>query len=202
MNIFKLNQKGEITLAVLIAVGIASALVVALPAKVNPIKALFSSKEESAVGKKASFSTQTEKIKNRVYTLKENQVLVAPDVELTYQTGMDFNVPRPTFGEKIGTFFYKASTFSIIALLISIICFGGAPIFWLLGRLKKFKQNADNYKENADQYKETLKKTVEGVRKVKEKNPEAYVAVTNELAIAHDKKDKVVVDEIKTELNK
>jgi len=178
------NQKGEITIAILIAAVVGSLIVGMIAPKINPFKGLFSS-NDSAVGKKASFTTQTEKIKPKVYHLnKSGDVVVVNDVELSYNTSLDQNVPKPTFGEKIGTFFFHLSTVTIIFIIVSLAFLGGAPIVWLFKRYLVMKQALSN--------------TVSAIRDLP---PETYQQVVPVLAANHDKQDKVVIDGIKSELH-
>ena len=184
----KKNQRGEITLAILIAVAVGSLFVGMITPKISPFKNFFGS-SDSAVGKKASYTTQVEKIKPKVYHLnKAGDVVIVNDVELSYNTGIDQNVPKPTLGQRIGSFFFGLTTWSIIFIIVSLLFFGGAPLLWIARKYFVMKQAAIN--------------TVAGIRELKSKEPEAYQKLVPILAANHDKQDKVVVDKIKTELNK
>jgi hypothetical protein len=180
----KKNQRGEITVT-LLGIAIVSALLIGIAVpSFRPFKNMFGKGDESAVGKKASFSTQVEKIKPKVFKMKDGEVVVVNDVELSYNTGTDQNVPKPTLGEKIGSFFFGLTSWMIIGIVVSLAFLGGTPIIWFWNRARIFKN--------------TLKNTVAAIRGADE---DTYQKLKPLLAAKQDKVDKVVVDKIKAELH-
>lgn len=175
------NQRGEVVTAVLIAVALGSLLVGLVLPKLNPFKAF----ERTAANKKASWTRQTEKSTPVLLTDKAGKAIATGTAtERIYDTGIEQSVPAPTLGQRIGSFFFGLTTWGLLAVLASLLFFGGAPLVWLARKYFVIRQ--------------ALKNTVVGIRQA---DAETFEKLKPALEANHDKRDKVVIDKIKAELH-
>ncbi len=177
-----MNQRGEIATATIIIIA-AGALIVGLltGSNINPLSFF----QKTASNKKASFSKQTE-ISTPVI-LKDGSgraIAVGTKVENYYDTGMEDGTPILTYGQRIAKFFAGLTNLTLLIILACLILFPGATLLAMRNWGMK--------------YYNTLKTTVKGI---KEAPREAQDQVKSSLAVTMDKKHKVVIDEIKKDLN-
>lgn len=181
----KKNQKGEVATAVVILIAVGSLFVGTIFPKFNPIKSLF---KTDPTKHKASFAIQRETSKPVLLESSDGRhVAVGNEVELYYDTGEESTVPKKTLGERIGDFFANLTTLGLVFVFGSLAFFGGAPIVWIWRKYLTMKR--------------ALKNTVVGIKELKEKDKEAFERLKPSLASAHDRKDKIVIDKMKTDLN-
>lgn len=175
------NQKGEIATAVIIAIAMGSLLLGLVLPKLSPFKMF----EKSAGNKKASFTLQKESSTPVLLESKDGKtVALGKKTELFYNTGMDESVPKPTLGERIGSFFFGLTTTSILTIIGGFLFF---PIPFAAWGVRKYFG-----------IKQALTNTVKAIR---ETDPTTYEALKPKLSAAHDKKDKVLIDKIKAEIH-
>lgn len=179
------NQRGEVTTGIVVAIAVGTFLFgVIASTKLNPFK-LF---HKSAANKKASWTKQTEKSEPVLLFDKDKKaVAVGTKIEKIYDTGIEEATPKKTIGEKIGDFFAGLTTWGLVFVGVSLLFFGGTPIVWAWRKYAVVK--------------DALKKTVQAIRDTKKEEPQVYDKLKPKLAAAHDKRDRVVIDKIKTELN-
>lgn len=174
------RSKGEITTAAVILISVGSLILGLMAPKFNPFRF-----ERSSANKKASWTLQTEKTKPVLLTDKKGEaVAVGNEIERVYNTGKEEITPKKTLGEKIGEFFSRLTTAGLVFVVVSLLFFGGAPLVWVYRRYKTVKN--------------ALKNTVAAIREV---DDETYTKLKPVLAANHEKKDRIVIDEIKKELN-
>lgn len=181
------NQRGEITIVLLIAAMLGTAVVVGLGPRLPLVNKLF--KEQTAAGRKASWTKQIEKSKPvALYDKNGNAVALGTEYERLYDTGIEQSTPKLTLGENIGKFFASLTTAGLIFVGVSLAFFGGAPLVYVARKYGDAKH--------------ALTKTVMAVREMKKDDPALFAEkIAPQLAAAHDEKDRKVIDKIKTKLN-
>lgn len=181
------NQRGEITIALLIAAILGTAVVVGIGPRLPLVNKLF--KEQTAAGRKASWTKQVEKSKPvALYDKSGRAVALGTEYERLYDTGMEQVPVKLTLGEKIGNFFASLTMWGLIFVAVSLAFFGGAPIIYFARKYGDAKH--------------ALTKTVIAVREMKKDDPALFAEkIAPKLDAAHDDKDRVVIDKIKTKLN-
>ena len=178
----KLNQRGEITTLVLVAVGLVSLLVGTLAPTLNPFNRLFGAGAPSAANQKASWTKQDE-IQTPVILKAGDTVAVGTRIERHYDTGAEEKPVKLTFTQRIGQFFAHLSTLAFIGIVVSLVFFGGAPLVWIAGKF--FKARA------------ALTATVAAIEKMSTDEKEKLKV---HLAATQDTHQKVYIAKLKSEL--
>ena len=176
----KLNNRGEVTLAVVAVVAVLTVLLTPVLMKgSNPF-------DRSA--DPANRRTATEVSGNDI--VKITNTVAASDKPVTVEIDRSVNVthevtdPKLTLSQKIGRFFSGLTTWALVFILVSVFVFGGAPIVWLWGKYVNMK--------------ETMKRTVQAIREL---DDDTYKRVAPKLSDKMDRKHKKTVDKLKAELN-
>lgn len=182
----KLGNKGEIATLTVLAIAAVALLVGTLAPTLNPFNSVFGKGAQPDASKQtASWTKQTE-IQTPVLleTKSGDHAAVGTKVERVYDTGAEARPVKLTFGERIGAFFAHLTTWGVVFVIVSLVFFGGAPLVWLS---KKYFD-----------MKGAFKNTVAAIREV---DHDTYEKLKPKLEAKHDKKDRKMVDKIKSELN-
>lgn len=175
------NNRGEIATVTVILIALAAVVLTPLVLKIgNP----FDRSAEPANRRTASSISGRDivEITNAVGKA-ENPVTVR--VDRSVEASSEVTDPKLTLGQKIGRFFSGLGTWSILGLLFAIFVLGISPAA-ILGWSRHV-------------WKSAFKNTVAGIRDMED--AEAYKKATTSIAIQQNKRDKKLVDKIKSELH-
>lgn len=178
----RIGRRGEAVTLVLVGVAVAALVFAAVP-QLNPFRLFGAAHTDSAAGKESSsFSKQslTPVILSSPQT--PGQAVVA--YQQTYETGEAVKTPRLTLGQRIGRFFSGLTLWGVVFVIVSLAFFGGAPIVWLWRKYATMKA--------------AFKNTVSAIR---ETDDETFAKIKPHLAAKQDKRDKRIVDKLKSELH-
>ena len=173
-----MNRRGEVLTIVLITIA-ATFLITALVPSVNPMRSLSGG---GAAKQEASWTKTSEKPIILESKSVPGQAVVA--YERTYDTGQEVKTPKLTWQERVGNFISGLSMWSAIFILVSLVFFGGAPIVWIVRKYFDLRS--------------AFKNTVAGIR---EADDETFNRLKPHLAAKQDKRDKKIVDKMKSELH-
>lgn len=173
-----MNKRGEVLTVVLITIA-ATFIVTSLLPDLNPLKTLAPS---GAARQEASWTRTSEKPVILESKSVPGQAVVA--YERTYDTGAEVKTPKLTWQERVGRFISGLSMWSAIFILVSLLFFGGAPIVWVVRKYFVLRS--------------AFKNTVAGIR---ETDDETFNKLKIHLAAKQDKRDKKIVDKLKSELH-
>lgn len=181
-----LGKRGEVaTLTVLVIAGVALLLGTLAP-QLNPFNSLFNKGGTPDASKQTATWTKQTEIQTPVLleTKSGDKAAVATKIERVYDTGAESRPRKLTFMERVGSFFARLTTWTFVFIVVSLVFFGGMPIVWIAQKYITMKN--------------AFKNTVSAIREV---DHETYEKLKPHLAAKHDKKDRVVIDKIKSELN-
>lgn len=195
----RLNKRGEVTLALLGIVAVALAVTALVP-KLNPFNGVLGAPSTIDASKqKASWTRQTETRQPVVLLDKRGEaVAVGEKTELVYDTGAEEKPPKLTYGERIGQFFARLTTWGLVFVGVLFFGFGITPwmvLGWFRGRARRA---LDNERAEKEKNRNALKNTVAALRELP---PEVWDKIRPILAEYHDKQDKVLIDSVKADLH-
>ena len=179
----KNNQRGEVATLVVVGIAAVALLVGTIMPKLNPFNNLFGGGHLDASKQTATWSRQDE-IQTPVLLKSGDAIAVGTKVERHYDTGTEEKPLALTFAQRIGKFFAGLTTWGLIFIIASLAFFGGAPLIWLFRKYSVIKQ--------------TLRSTIAAIR---ETDNETFEKLKPHLAEHHDRRDKKIVDKIKSELH-
>lgn len=155
-------------------------LVVLLAPKLNP----FSSAADLSNRRTAS-SISGKDIVEITKQVAESEEPVTVRIDRSVDAHSEVTDPKLTLGQRIGRFFGGLSTWAVIGVLFAVFVLGISPAA-ILGWSRHVWRSA-------------FKNTVAGIRDISD--DEAYKKVTQSIAIQQNKRDKKLVDKVKSELH-
>ena len=168
------RRSGEIATATAILIAVGVALVAFLYPKINP----FNGAADLANRRSAS-ATSTEEIIRLSKSAPEHEVVI----ERRSATSDEVTDPKLTVGQRIGRFFAGVGTWGLVFICVSLLFFSGAPIIWAVRKYAVMKQ--------------AFKNTVAAIRETDE---DTFAKLKPNLEAKHDRRDRQMVDKIKSEL--
>ena len=145
-------------------------------ASINPFKGLASPPSEPK--KMGSWEQTSEPV--FVGTI-DGKAVVAN--KISYRATAEESNPRLTIGQRIGKFFANLSIVGILFVVLSLVFFGGTPIYWIARKYFTAKN--------------ALVNTVKAIREIPS---EQFNAIAPTLSKNMDKKDKELIARIKGSL--
>lgn len=184
------NMRGEGATVLIILIAGAFLL---LGPKIPDLSKIFTGEKPQ---QKASWSNETV-THTPIILRKDDDAVLATKTEHTFNSGTDERPVKLTVADRVVRFFEGLGWWAILFIVISLLL-GGWPIVMLINGYRAMKS--------------ALKNTISGIRKVSDTTVicrkcgdtvvvDSYATVVASLDAKQDKKDKVLIDKLKSELH-
>lgn len=175
------NERGEIATATVIIIAVATVLLAPLLLKGgNP----FDRSAEPANRRTAS-AISGKDIVDITKAVASSEAPVTVHVDRSVEAHSEVTDPKLTVGQKVGRFFSGLGTWALVGLFVAVFVLGISPIAILA--------------KSRAAWRAAFKNTVAGVRDISD--VETYKRVTDSISKRQDKRDKKLVDRVKSELH-
>lgn len=175
------SRRGEIATATVIIIAVAAVLLTPFIMKgANPFD-----RSADPSNRRTASALSGRDLVEITNAVSASEQPVSVKVDRSVEAHQEVTDPKLTPGQKIGRFFSGLGTWALIGILIAVFVLGISPAA-ILGWSRHTWRSA-------------FKNTVEGIRNLDDK--EAYEKVTRSVAISQNKRDKRLVDRLKSELH-
>ncbi len=172
------NQRGEIALALVVAIALGAAIIGFFGHKLNPFD-----RSADPSNRRTASALSGKDIVKITHAAAASDLDV--EIDRSFEVSREVTDPKLTLGQKIGRFFEGLSTWAVVALFV-LLALGIITPAGLIA----WSRNA---------WKGLAKRTVQGVRDIEDEA--TYKTVTKAISKRHDKNDVKLVDKAKMELH-